>query len=188
MVSKAMQNNLRKRRKNMKQFQKIFGVSLVVLIAVMMVSAVSFAGSGSPQIDPNAPPPYGISMHGDAKGVKLYGSISIKYEGTSYCNIEIDGVVQSVPCAPTSTVVLQLQTAKGDVIRTFVKDVPDLPYDPGLQVDALIAAFKTDILANFFKDDKTLTQVVLVALGEYQPTPPDEDPNYMIASITLAVN
>ena len=163
----------------MKQFVKIFGVGLVMMCLVMMVSAVSYAGSGSPQIDPNNPPPYGVVMHGDAKGVKLYGAISVEYTGYNSSS--------SGSYADNGRAVLQVRTAKGSLTKTFVADVANLPYDPNAQVAALIAAFKEAILNEFFGGNQDLN-IVLVSLGEYQITPITADPNYMIASITLAVN
>ena len=162
----------------MKHLGKIFGIGLMVLFAVMTVSTVSFAGSGSPEA-PAGSPPYGVVMHGDAKGVKLYGAISVEYTGY---NSSISGSY-----ADNGRAVLQLRTAKGSLTKTFVADVANLPYDPNAQVAALIAAFKEAILNEFFGGNQDLN-IVLVSLGEYQITPITADPNYMIASITLAGN
>ncbi|NJD56745.1 MAG: hypothetical protein FIA94_10125 [Nitrospirae bacterium] len=163
----------------MKHFGRIFGISLMALFAVMILSPASFAGSGSAEVPPGSQP-YGIAMHGDAKGVKLYGTISIEYIGnTTAC--------PSSACAVNSKIVLQLQTANGNLIDTFYHEIPLLPLDAAGQSVALLDAFRTDILDTFFGGENM--NIVLVSLGEFQITPSVyANPNYMMAQITLAVN
>ncbi len=167
----------------MKHCMKIFGVGLTVFLAVMSLSAVSFAGSGSPEVSSGAPP-YGIAMQGDAKGTKLYGTISIEYIGFT----SDTAVCPSASCAENSKVVLQLQTANANLINTFYQNIPYLPLDAAAQATALLSAFKSQILQTFFGGDQSLN-IVLVSLGEFQLVPSaNTDPNYMMASLTLAVN
>jgi hypothetical protein len=170
----------RKRRKKMKLFGKTLKVGLMVFSALMMLSTVSFAGSGSPDSPPGAPP-YGVKMEGAAKGTKLYGILSIAYSGNDTCNIPPYG---EQPCT-YGKMTLQLQRANGGT-STFYNE-GWLPVDPGLQQDTLISIFKAQILTQFFDDDQSLN-IVLVSMGPVQVVGPGGSDDYMVTDITLAVN
>lgn len=187
----------------MKKCIRIGSISLTLICGVILAANVAQAGSGSPSRPISGEAPYGLSLHGEAKGTKLSGNIVVAFEdlrcenpGSAYC-------YQNGPDLAIASATLQLKKsggnfdAKGSFVKVKLLNAPlgEVYFDDPFEVQAAaITAFTCDILQEFFdvadgECGSSGLEVVLKDLGEFYATEPDSLGNFTVmAELVLAVN
>ena len=157
----------------------VIGIS--VLLPVLFVSSVGFAAKASFDSPPGAPP-YGLAVHGNAGGTKLYGVVEVEY---------YDVVRYQSTISFQARAVARLQ--QGNKLQTFYA-APNIVFtddkDPAVVQGPLMNAFAPQVLDFFFPGQFGLC-IWLKNVTEYSEldVPATGYQNkYIVMDVELAVN
>jgi len=140
---KAMHQHQYFQEGDMRCFARTIMIGLAVLSAMaLMVTPQAFAAKASFDSPPGEPP-YGLAVHGNAGGTKLYGTIEIELINPDAGFAEARAVVR---------------LRKGNTVEVFYSGLLlDVNYsNPPLYQDAVAQALKTEILNGFFPGESNL--------------------------------
>jgi hypothetical protein len=165
----------------MRGFARTITVRLAVLAAMaMMITPQAFAAKASFD-SPQGDPPYGLAVHGNAGGTKLYGTI------------EIELINPEAGFADARAVV---RLRKGNTVNVFYSYlITSVNYsDPRIYQERVTQALAPEILSGLFPDESNLC-IWLKAVSELGVSNSYTDPAFVgttfrfeVMDVELAVN
>jgi len=141
----------------MRDFARTITVGLAVLAAISLFSIPQAFAAKASFDSPPGEPPYGLAVHGNAGGTKLYGTIEIEYiNQTSALTADVRAVVR---------------LRKGNTVKVFYSGIlEDVNIDdPKVLQDVVAFALAPKILNAFFPGESLCIWLKAASeLGESQ--------------------